>query len=94
MGNKKNARAAAVAQFVAGAVENEAYKTPMPSKRPYATIEPEPRVQVEEAHWRGVFAPEAPSKTAFKVRVFYKQDPSGDDQGRLFEVSVKEVSDD
>jgi hypothetical protein len=89
---KKSPRAAALAQFIAGAVENEAYKTPAPSKRPYATIEPEPRVQVEDAHWRGVFAREAPSKTDFKVRVFYKQDPSGDDQGRVFEVSVKEVA--
>lgn len=91
MGKKSTARAAAVAQFVASAVENEAYKAATPRGAPHTSLEDDPPLQVEDAHWRGVFAGAAPEKTNFRVRVFYSKNPSGDDQGRVFEVTVREV---
>lgn len=89
---KKVQRAAALAEHLADVIEHVPHLTGIgrPKKRRHSKGHGDPYMSTECAFWRS--AEGADSKTSFNVRLWYTD--SGDEQGRLFEVTVKEVSDD
>ena len=97
MGKKSTARAAAVAQYLAGAAES-ASVTKAPRKSPRSAFE-EPRVWARDASWSGrrfnqetegyeAFDPSA--KTSFQLEVYYTDDEKNEEP-TVFEVTVREV---
>lgn len=86
MGKKSTARAAAVAQYLAGAADLAAYVIAAPGDAPSLEFNQE-RLWTRESNWVHLRGAPAEEKVSFKVVV-----PVGDTEAeRVYEVTVREV---